>query len=42
VVVGAGTQQAAFGRSYLALQQAPRAPNPATPTPAPPTLQPQK
>jgi VWFA-related protein len=42
VVIGAGTQQAAFGRSYLALQQAvPAAPNPATPTPAPPTPQPQ-
>jgi VWFA-related protein len=40
VVVGAGTQQAAFRRSYLALQQAPTAPNPATPTPA--TPQPQK
>ena len=40
VVVGAGTQQAAFGRSYLALQQVPAAPNPATPTPA--TPQPQK
>jgi VWFA-related protein len=42
VVIGAGTQQAAFGRSYLALQQAPAAPNPATPaTPATPQPRPQ-
>jgi hypothetical protein len=40
VVVGAGTQQAAFGRSYLALQQAPAAPNPsAQPPGTPPTPQ---
>jgi VWFA-related protein len=31
VVIGAGTQQAAFGRSYLALQQAPAGPNPNAP-----------
>ncbi|HUJ33123.1 MAG TPA: VWA domain-containing protein [Candidatus Acidoferrum sp.] len=39
VVIGAGTQQAAFGRSYLALQKAPAAPNPAVPT-APPPISP--
>jgi VWFA-related protein len=33
VVIGAGTQQAAFGRSYLALAEAAPAPNPAVPVP---------
>jgi VWFA-related protein len=33
VVIAAGTQQSAFGRSYLALAQAETAPNPATATP---------
>jgi hypothetical protein len=33
VVIGAGTQQSAFGRAYLALQQPPAPPTPAT-TPA--------
>jgi VWFA-related protein len=34
VVIGAGTQQAAFGRSYLALAEAPVVPNPTAPPPA--------
>jgi VWFA-related protein len=42
VVIGAGTQQAAFGRSYLALSQTPAAPNPGTARTPPPTPQPQK
>jgi VWFA-related protein len=44
VAIAAGTQQAAFGRSYLALEQAPAAPNAAGPTApattAPPTSNP--
>jgi VWFA-related protein len=39
VVIGAGTQQSAFGRAYLALQQPPTppaAPNPTSPSTAPP------
>ena len=37
VVIGAGTQQSAFGRSYLALEQAPASPAAAAPAnPAPP------
>ncbi|HTS11616.1 MAG TPA: VWA domain-containing protein [Candidatus Limnocylindrales bacterium] len=39
VVIGAGTDQAAFGRSYLALQQATPAPNAAAPATTPPTPQ---
>ena len=39
VVIAAGTQQAAFGRTYLALQQAPAAPNPASPNAVPPSPQ---
>jgi VWFA-related protein len=31
VAIAAGTQQSAFGRAYLALEQAPAAPNPAAP-----------
>jgi len=45
VVIGAGTQQAAFRRTYLALQQAPALPNPNAPAggagPVPQTQQPQ-
>lgn len=40
VVIGAGTQQAAFGRSYLALAKSLAAPNPTTS--APPSSIPQK
>jgi hypothetical protein len=36
VVIAAGTQHSAFGRAYLALQQAPPAPAPAAPPPKPP------
>jgi VWFA-related protein len=32
VVIAAGTQQSAFGRAYLALQQPPQKPNPVAPT----------
>jgi VWFA-related protein len=39
VVIGAGTQQAAFGRSYLALAQPPSIPNPARPSASPSTPQ---
>jgi hypothetical protein len=31
VVIGAGTQQAAFGRAYLAIEEAPPAPSPSKP-----------
>jgi VWFA-related protein len=40
VAIAAGTQQSAFGRAYLALEQAPAAPNPAAPTDSIPTVQP--
>jgi VWFA-related protein len=36
VAIAAGTQQSAFGRAYLALEQAPAAPNPAAAPPAAP------
>lgn len=35
VVIGAGTQQAAFGRSYLALAETPASPNPSAVSPPP-------
>jgi ABC-type transporter Mla subunit MlaD len=38
VAIAAGTQQSAFGRAYLALEQAPAAPSPAAPADSiPPT-----
>src|SRR5579862_536263 len=40
VVIAAGTQQAAFGRAYLALEQPPQAPTPAAPAAAPPASSP--
>jgi VWFA-related protein len=39
IVIGAGTQQAAFGRSYLALAEAAPGPNLAAPAPAQPNPQ---
>ncbi len=42
VVIAAGTQHSAFGRAYLAVEQAPAAPNPANPPVAPPAPAPQK
>jgi VWFA-related protein len=36
VAIAAGTQQSAFGRAYLALEQAPAAPNPTAPNSNPP------
>jgi VWFA-related protein len=36
VAIAAGTQQSAFGRAYLAVDQAPSSPNPAAATPAAP------
>jgi VWFA-related protein len=40
VVIAAGTQQSAFGRAYLALEQPPQAPTSAAPVAAPPTSSP--
>lgn len=41
VVIGAGTQQSAFGRAYLALEQPPQAPTSAAPAAAPPASSPE-
>ena len=40
IAIAAGTQQSAFGRAYLALDQAPQAPNPAAVPPAAPNAPP--
>jgi hypothetical protein len=37
VAIAAGTQQSAFGRAYLALEQAPSSPNPSAVPPASPS-----
>ncbi len=41
VVIAAGTQQSAFGRAYLALEQPPQAPTSAAPAAAPPASSPE-
>lgn len=41
VVIAAGTQQSAFGRAYLALEQPPQAPTSAPPVATPPASSPQ-
>ncbi len=42
VVIGAGTQQSAFARTYLALEESPAAPNPSSAPPSGPPSSPQQ